>query len=174
MPAVGNVCLAGFLLRSRFSSPGSVRLRAVSGIQQVWEQNPVNPAKAQTWCVFSLKRSNPSTKEKSEISHAPFLSSEHSKGRRKPSFFGLLLRREPLCFFLMYFSLIPQSAVWIILPTLQGASPSSSPLMDRSQIIANKLGATKISYRKLLKLPKRAIYGGDWGKIVLIAITYVQ
>lgn len=52
--------------------------------------------------------------------------------------FGLLLRHDSLCFFLMYFPLIPQNAVWIILPALL-VSPSSSPLMEKAQVIANKL-----------------------------------
>lgn len=170
--ACGNVCLAVVLLRLSFSAPGGVRLRAVSGIEQVWEQNSRNSAKARASCAVSLKATNPLNKEKSEISHAPFLSSQHRKGRRNTFIFGLLLKHEPLRFFLMYFDLMPQCAVWLTLPALQAVSPSSSPLMKGSQVIASKQWAIGISYRKLLKLPKKAISSGDWG--MLIAITCVQ
>lgn len=95
--------LSRVLFRLSFSSPGNVGLRAVSGIHQVWEQNPVNPVKAQTRYVFSLKRTNTLNNEKSGISHSAFLSSEHSEGRRNSFIFGLLFRYEPLRFFLIYF-----------------------------------------------------------------------
>lgn len=161
-----------FSLRSSFSTPGSVRPRAASGTAQVWEQNSRNSAKARASCAVSLERTNPSNKEKSEISHVPFLSSQHRKRRRNTFIFGFLLKHEPLRFFLMYFDLVPRCAVWLTLPAPQVVSPSSSPLVKRSQIIANKRRAIRISYRKLLKLPEKAICRGDWG--MLVAVICVQ
>lgn len=87
--AFGNICWTGFLFRYSFLSLGSVRLRAESRILlTLWRLRP-----------GGLKRTNSLNKVESEVSCASFLSSQH---RRNPLIFGLLLRHEPLCFFLYF------------------------------------------------------------------------